>query len=205
MSHLQDSEKIKAIIEAARKRFGHYGLAKTTMTEIATDIGVSKASLYYYFPDKENLFIEVIRNEMEVFFEEMDKASGESIPGARKLNHFVELRFVYFKQFLNLGKLEEVHFDSVKPGFMKLNEDFLSREKKIIEEIILVGIKEREFEKIDAVLHADLFVSLLRSIRVMIIKERDSFKLTPQDYETIKNYQANFTSVYVKGISRAKN
>jgi AcrR family transcriptional regulator len=50
---MEDS-KVTSIIEAARKRFSHYGLTKTTMNEIAADIGMSKASLYYYFPDSLN-------------------------------------------------------------------------------------------------------------------------------------------------------
>ncbi len=204
MSVPQDSEKIKVIIEAARKRFDHYGLAKTTMTEIASDIGLSKASLYYYFPDKENLFIEVIRQEMESFFEAMNKVTCQSLTAAEKLRYFVTLRFDYFKLFLNMGKLELPHFDSVKPGFKKLNDEFIAREKKIICNIIQAGIKGKEFEKIDAALHSDLFVSLLRGLRVMIIKERDSFMLTAEDYDLIKNYQTNFTSVYIKGISKTK-
>lgn len=43
--------KREAIIEAAIKRFAHFGVGKTTMTEIGNDLSLSKASLYYYFPD----------------------------------------------------------------------------------------------------------------------------------------------------------
>lgn len=53
---MEDS-KVVIILEAARKRFAHFGISKTTMNEIAADIGMSKASLYYYFPDKEKLFV----------------------------------------------------------------------------------------------------------------------------------------------------
>lgn len=52
----QDKKRI-LIIEAALKRFAHYGLSKTTMTEIAKDISFSKALLYYYFPDKLSLYV----------------------------------------------------------------------------------------------------------------------------------------------------
>ena len=63
---MEDS-KVDIIIEAARKRFAHYGLSKTTMTEIGTDIGMSKAALYYYFADKERLFIAVIKKDIGEF------------------------------------------------------------------------------------------------------------------------------------------
>ena len=54
-------QKQEAIIEAAIKRFAHFGVSKTTMAEIAADLSFSKASLYYYFPDKLNLFAAVFK------------------------------------------------------------------------------------------------------------------------------------------------
>ncbi len=57
-------EKELMITEAARKRFAHYGFSKVTMDEIATDVEMGKASLYYYFPTKEDLFRAVLIQEM---------------------------------------------------------------------------------------------------------------------------------------------
>src|SRR5690606_2946514 len=48
------------IIEAAIRRFSHYGFAKTTMNEIAEDLKITKANLYYYYPDKTALIKDVI-------------------------------------------------------------------------------------------------------------------------------------------------
>ncbi|HBI89157.1 MAG TPA: TetR/AcrR family transcriptional regulator, partial [Sphingobacterium sp.] len=50
-----DVKRIK-ILEAATRRFAHFGMAKTTMSEIAKDLNFSKALLYYYFPDKNSLY-----------------------------------------------------------------------------------------------------------------------------------------------------
>lgn len=201
MTENPDPDKVTTIVEAARKRFGHYGLIKTTMHEIASDAGMSKASLYYYFPDKEHLFIEVIRREMETFFTEIKKVTSQSIPPAEQLKQYVDLRFICFQQFLNLAKLASTHFQAIKAAFVPLNDDFIAREKQIIQGILETGIERNLFEKIDAVMHADLFVSLLRSLRVMIIKQRDDFALTQEDYDSLKNYQTQFASIYIKGIS----
>ena len=57
---IQDKKR-EAIIEAAKKRFSHFGVGKTTMNEIADDLSISKASLYYYFPDKLNLYAAVLQ------------------------------------------------------------------------------------------------------------------------------------------------
>lgn len=40
------------ILDAADKRFRVYGFKKTTLAEIATDLGMSTANLYRYFPSK---------------------------------------------------------------------------------------------------------------------------------------------------------
>jgi len=57
----QQDIKREKILEAAHHRFLHYGYSKTTMNEIAGDIAMSKALLYYYFPDKSELYIAVMR------------------------------------------------------------------------------------------------------------------------------------------------
>ncbi len=48
-------ETRERILEAARARFGRYGYRKTTMAEIAGDLGMSAANLYRYFSSKEEI------------------------------------------------------------------------------------------------------------------------------------------------------
>jgi len=62
-------EMREKILEAALKRFMHYGASKTTMNEIADDLRCSKASLYYYFSDKKALHNAVLMKIGETFFE----------------------------------------------------------------------------------------------------------------------------------------
>src|ERR1700753_547073 len=57
----QQDIKREKILEASYQRFLHYGYSKTTMNEIAGDLSLSKALLYYYFPDKSQLYVAVMR------------------------------------------------------------------------------------------------------------------------------------------------
>ncbi len=43
----------REILDAARERFQRYGYRKTTMAEIADDVGMSAANLYRYFDNKQ--------------------------------------------------------------------------------------------------------------------------------------------------------
>ena len=58
----QEERKVRkeAIIKGALKVFNNSGIDKTTMDEIAKESGFGKATLYYYFSSKEEVFIEIM-------------------------------------------------------------------------------------------------------------------------------------------------
>ena len=49
------NDRDRKIVEAAFRRFAHYGVKKTTISEIATEAGVSRQTLYNAFSSKEEL------------------------------------------------------------------------------------------------------------------------------------------------------
>lgn len=53
---LQNDQKIAEILDAALPVFVRYGFRKTTMADIAQAAGISRASLYLAFSNKEQLF-----------------------------------------------------------------------------------------------------------------------------------------------------
>ena len=54
-----DPNKRRQIIEGASKRFTSVGFDATSMSDVAREADVSKATLYVYFPNKEQLFAAV--------------------------------------------------------------------------------------------------------------------------------------------------
>ena len=59
---MAEREERERIMEKARERFLHYGFAKVTLDEIASDLGMSKKTLYKHFASKEDLLREAIRS-----------------------------------------------------------------------------------------------------------------------------------------------
>jgi AcrR family transcriptional regulator len=55
----------QAILDVAAQTFRELGYERTTMGEIRSRVGGSKATLYNYFPSKEELFFAVIAAEVE--------------------------------------------------------------------------------------------------------------------------------------------
>ncbi len=67
----EQDQKREAILEVALKRFKRFGLAKTTMDEIAKDLEISKGSLYYYFSDKERIYVAVVERIVNESFRDV--------------------------------------------------------------------------------------------------------------------------------------
>ncbi len=159
--------KVAAITEAARKRFAHYGLSKTTMNEIAADIGMSKAALYYYFPDKERIFIAVVEEEMDEFVKAIEQLIERTSKPSFKLKKFVALRNQLLSRMGNLGNIEsprpEEYFN---PVFDDLRATYTEREKGLVQRILQRGIDEGEFTKFPVVPYTDLFLAALSGIRL---------------------------------------
>jgi TetR/AcrR family transcriptional regulator len=99
---MAQDQKQELIIEAAIKRFAHFGVAKTTMTEIANDLKLSKASLYYYFPDKLNLYAAVLQT-ITGRGEKEDEAEIKQISDPFKaIAHYLEKRTEFIIKYYNL-------------------------------------------------------------------------------------------------------
>jgi AcrR family transcriptional regulator len=61
-------EKAAAILEGGMQEFLAHGYAATSMDRVAVAAGVSKATVYSHFHDKERLFIALIQQLVEVKF-----------------------------------------------------------------------------------------------------------------------------------------
>ena len=60
----KSTEKTEAILEGAMEEFLAHGYAATSMDRVATAAGVSKATVYSHFQDKESLFTVLIQRLM---------------------------------------------------------------------------------------------------------------------------------------------
>lgn len=54
----------RALLAAARRRFGTLGFAGTSLDEVVAEAGVTKGALYHHFRNKEHLFL-VVYDEVE--------------------------------------------------------------------------------------------------------------------------------------------
>lgn len=85
------------ILKKAAEVFAAKGIDKTTIEDITKKIGKAKSSIYYYFNDKEELFKEVLENEIENFKNEVIKKLNTTVDPITKLRIYFELRMKRLK------------------------------------------------------------------------------------------------------------
>jgi AcrR family transcriptional regulator len=88
------------IVQAAKKRFSHFGYAKTTMAEVATDCAMSPGNLYRFYPGKLDIAEAIATEDYARHLEHMRKLAVTPGKDARERLHdllFEELRRTYHK------------------------------------------------------------------------------------------------------------
>jgi len=82
----RDPAKLRSLLEAAGQSFLAWGFERSSMTMIATRAGVSKVTLYTYFPNKLALLERCIRERTERSFDGFDERLYDPGQPARGLH-----------------------------------------------------------------------------------------------------------------------
>lgn len=77
---IRQGRKFEQVLEGARTVFVEMGYERASVDEIARVAGVSKATLYSYFPEKRLLFTEVYRTEILRLADEAVELTDSTLP-----------------------------------------------------------------------------------------------------------------------------
>jgi AcrR family transcriptional regulator len=88
---MNEKEDESRILEAAADRFMNAGLYKVTMDEIASDLRMSKKTVYKYFPSKEVLLKAIVHALMKKIEGEMQEIVASDKPFEEKLTSILTL------------------------------------------------------------------------------------------------------------------
>ncbi len=149
------------IIEAAFEVFGECGLAKSRLEDIAKRAGVSKGTIYLYFPNKEDLFREMIRQTAVATIASAEKTLTQGTPTeqlcAVMRGYWKFVRTPVFSTIyrLVLGELHQF------PDLARFYADeVVARGLKLFSGIIRRGVETGEFREIDPMVAARMLVAL---------------------------------------------
>lgn len=123
-------ETKRRIMIVAVALFAHKGYSATTTREIVEQAGVTKPMLYYYFEDKQDLYMTIVRGAMEALLTDLRIAVTQETVPVEQLRRYVRayLRFflanrevgaICFQEMFGLGEnlvreLNPVFFDQVR-------------------------------------------------------------------------------------------
>ena len=100
---IKRGRKFDQVLEGARSVFLTSGYEGASVDEIAKAAGVSKATLYSYFPDKKLLFLEVAKAEYERQADEAMEWLSDECSVAEWLTHACEIMLEIFLSEFGLG------------------------------------------------------------------------------------------------------
>jgi TetR/AcrR family transcriptional repressor of mexJK operon len=196
-------EKHQLILNAAQKRFAHFGISKTCMEEIASDIGLSKSSLYYYFTTKEDIFKAVIAREQKIFITRMEEIILKNIPAGRKLEQYILNQLSFLNELTNLRILNSQSYDELRPVIGDLFKNFAHEELRVMGHIMQEGKSNGEFAIDSTVEYAELLVHLLQGFRIRYSKHAlDQFPDVQAEYLRLESELKLFARVIYNGIKK---
>ncbi|MFA6582838.1 MAG: TetR/AcrR family transcriptional regulator [Elusimicrobiaceae bacterium] len=154
-------EEIKSV---ARKLFQVHGIGKTTMEDIAADMGKARKYAYYYFKNKEHIFCAVAEDELHRIFDHTETLMAKKESIADKLEVFFRAYHLEAKKTIALYPLlasDLPHFlPTIKAYTEKANERFRERLEKLFRQ----GIATGEFKSMKS---SDCRMMALASMRLL--------------------------------------
>jgi len=159
-----EKKKKEIIIKAAQELFGRFGFLKTTVQEIASAARIGKATIYYYFKGKEEIFKEVIEKESKILDEKIKETIGKEETPQEKLKAFVLARMKYFNELANIYTALRDEFLTHYAFIEKTREKYLNREIEIVKKILKEGIGQGAFVIHDLKLTSYAIISALKGL-----------------------------------------
>ncbi|GHO90060.1 hypothetical protein KSF_001080 [Reticulibacter mediterranei] len=167
----------RQVLSAAERLFSERGYAAVTMRDIAEELGIRQASLYYHVPQgKEQLFVEVIQESLQRHRKGIEEVLAHSEPDLA--SQLRALAFwllsqppVDFTRFLrsDLPALEKEHADRL----LSLATKALIAP---IKEVIVAAYRRGEIRLVDERVIATSFLALIDSIHAL-----DNYAHAPGD------------------------
>ncbi len=178
--------KKQDILTAAQSLFARFGLAKTTLDDIANAVGMKKTSLYYYYDNKEAIFSEVITHEIGKMLGEARDAVVGATHAVDKLLAYMRARVGYMRSQVNLHGLAAQVILEVRPLLEELYADLLQQEKTLVKEIIEEGVVSGAFHPCDVEEVAGAVLTVIHSVELMAVEDASTRSRAEIDYDRVE-------------------
>jgi AcrR family transcriptional regulator len=161
MTTMNKDRKLNDILAVALRLFAHYGYKKTTLEDVAGELGMTKSNLYFYVTSKRDLYEKTISMAFQEWQKAVIDAVGQVDDVAEKFSIMARQSIEYL---MDHNELRSIFIND--PGIFTL---FPSEDRfyeinmgaiRLIEDILAKGIEQGRFHKMDVQHTAELFFSI---------------------------------------------
>jgi AcrR family transcriptional regulator len=200
----KDSRK-KLILKSARTLFFKKGFNNVTVDEIAKISELGKGSIYLYFNSKEEIYAQILLNDIENFNEQVSVLLNKKKIASELL---VDFSCIYVDFFLNDGELFRILMTyMLQPTKMNLTKELNSQiltanasSIDVIGRILQLGVESKEFsDGIDLKQNQNAIWGLLNGIISLYIFSGLQIKRR----ERIKSTIRLALEVFIMGLKQA--
>lgn len=142
-------ENVERILESAERLFRHYGYGKTTVADIARDLGMSPANVYRFFTSKEQIHQAICGRMLAASLHLAIGISKLPLPAAERLRRCIlEQHRLTMETMLDEQKVHEMVIVAIERDWHVI-EKHVDRLHHVYAGIIREGIEAGEFSKRD--------------------------------------------------------
>lgn len=163
------------IIKVATKKFLKKQYKEVTISEIIDEVGIAKGSFYHYYKSKQELYVDVITNILELMkrsdFDTTDLTFAEFL-----LEYQVYAQSVYAKMLSTLEfDNEDIRSDIMMllktagrqcPELRELIDTYMEEEKNLWIEVITTAQENEISSEINPEVLAELFISIIKGYTI---------------------------------------
>lgn len=172
---MSETDVKNQIIDSATKYFSKYGFHKTTMDEIAKNIHKAKGVLYYYFKSKEELFNEVLKQELDKLKAALLKIVQSNNNSLTILTDYMLTRFKLLNMAVNYHETLKADFFEKYTFVKNVRDDFERFEQIQLTTIIEKGNEEGYLNVKDISPTVDVAMMIIKSIEIPLFLQ-DKYK-----------------------------
>lgn len=145
--------------------FAKYGLEKTTLEDIGKVVGLNKSSLYYYYKNKEDIFIEAAIEEGERYISSLQMQTVQKEGVKTQVWYYMQSRFEYYKNVLNMNAVSTETLNKILPRFFELYDHMMKREKRFLATLIKTAQQKKEIGQTDEEAVASVLLNISDALK----------------------------------------
>ncbi len=149
------------ILAEAEQRFAAQGYEGASMREIAEASGVTKANIYYYFRDKESLYLEVLQADMEALITALETAAATAGTCRQRVASIAGAFSQIMREKTSVIQLALRQFGGLEPQMRGLVQRYRQDLVRPIAGVLAQGVDTGELRPLDPGLAAVSFLGML--------------------------------------------